>query len=1424
MAKKQTSWKTRGMNRDLSVSAFSPEFSFENMNLRLSTNEGNTLMSWVNERGTAQIKLVAGNWVDGDDTTRTGVTEIYGTPIGTAVINHKLVIFTTDTSGDYIYVLRYADDTKTSMLCKMLYGYQLGFDVNHPLETLVSYESEDVQKVYWTDGNKQPRVINIEGNIINNNSTQFDFVPELQLKEIVTVKKQFGASGMFAPGVIQYAFTYYRKNGQESCIFYTTPLYYISHKERGGSPEDKVDNAFRITIENVDGNFDYLRIYSIQRTSINATPICKRVQDIQIKELENNVASYLDTGINGDSIDPTELLYKGGETISAETMEQKDNTLFLGNLKITRPNISSIKEEVQSDNNTHPVQNDTRTFNALANDTGDYKYANQLSATDPLAGNRSVSCAGFKYGDYYRCGVQFQYKTGKWSDPVFLQDMKIGNKPFTVQNVTDYIGITVPTLKKVIGSTVVDKLLKAGYKKARAVVVFPNPQDRVSICQGVTCPTLYTSEKRGEDKSLYSQASWFFRTSNASTTQNKGAIKPKNNGYLEYTSRIAGNGIPTTGRAYNPQNIRQVEVQGDFEDKHKFQIDYNFLTFHSPDIDFDESMYSTDFTGMTYRRMGDAIVSKTLSDIDIQTETPTISNSGGGFIHKSFSMEGDLGIVSGLFYDDYSIDDYNDSDEDENSIAFEKYRHQHSSFKYMVYAWNKNGSLNNDINRPSNKGTITAILKKKVISNLRFTTYSPFSTTSEHEFEYTPQLFSSNENTIVKVNNCIYQGNIDTMLVPDHADGQYYCFNSRNCRDGNIVTPFDSNSVWWKTFSKNEEEADTHGFWWYNSSKSRWEEPDDDNDDVGGDYVDLVMKKEPVRMKYKSSPHLVFKLPAGQNLTSSTANSLPVIDIIRSVDEDVIFGGKSQDAFKANIWLPCGEPAPLIKSNDCLVKYSYGDTYFQRYDCLKTYAYTREDVNQIVEIGSFMLETRTNIDGRYDRNRGQINNLNMSPVNFNLINKVYSQQDNFFQYRIQDDDYYNDTVFPNQITWSKTKTSGADVDMWTNVTLASILELDGNKGQITSLQRLNDLLICFQDTGISQILYNENVQVSSTAGVPIEIANSGKVQGKRYYTDTIGCSNKWSIVSTLAGIYFMDSNDKSIYNFSSQIQNVSQQANFSSWSKQNIPSQEMKWDPVNLNNFVSFYDKMNQEVLFVNKTTALAFSEKMGTFTSFYSYENTPFFCNLDDTGIWIKGNQLWKHQAGSYGKFFGVNQPYWMTLVGNPEPQADKQFTNLEFRACVTGEGRLYTKSKADVFDHSFDYTFHPDGSSYDKFLPFLPFDYLEVWNEHQHGYAKLENKMGRSIFQHHTPDNTSALNRKFRLWACDIPRNNCVLDINREPSESYPYSTDEALGISRFYRKPQDRMRNPWIYLKLMKNAAASDESVNKAEIHDIVMTFFS
>lgn len=112
MIKKVTGWKTKGMNKDLSVSVFNSEFSFDNQNLRLSTNEGNTTMSWVNELGTAPATFAVGiEWVENETIIQSTVERIIGTPIGIATINHQLVVFTHDTEAqinpDHIYILKY---------------------------------------------------------------------------------------------------------------------------------------------------------------------------------------------------------------------------------------------------------------------------------------------------------------------------------------------------------------------------------------------------------------------------------------------------------------------------------------------------------------------------------------------------------------------------------------------------------------------------------------------------------------------------------------------------------------------------------------------------------------------------------------------------------------------------------------------------------------------------------------------------------------------------------------------------------------------------------------------------------------------------------------------------------------------------------------------------------------------------------------------------------------------------------------------------------------------------------------------------------------------------------------------------------------------------------------------------------------------
>ena len=79
---KNISFKVKGMLRDASESTFNPEFAYEIKNMRIMPTKDNTLMSLVNEKGNKHLSI------EGIGDT------IIGTPIGQAVIDDELVLFT----------------------------------------------------------------------------------------------------------------------------------------------------------------------------------------------------------------------------------------------------------------------------------------------------------------------------------------------------------------------------------------------------------------------------------------------------------------------------------------------------------------------------------------------------------------------------------------------------------------------------------------------------------------------------------------------------------------------------------------------------------------------------------------------------------------------------------------------------------------------------------------------------------------------------------------------------------------------------------------------------------------------------------------------------------------------------------------------------------------------------------------------------------------------------------------------------------------------------------------------------------------------------------------------------------------------------------------------------------------------------------
>lgn len=1575
--KKSINFKVRGMQRDLSESSFNPEYAYEIKNMRLMPTTDNTMLSLVNEKGN---KLTTINGV-GDS--------IEGVPIGQAVLNDNLIIFTagnknlieadiTATEGiisdidsiegvnipniktnfnDIIYKLWFNNGILQG---KELFNGELNFSYNYPIETIEYYENENIQKIYWTDGLNQPRMINIaaaEETIEKWSKYSFDFTVRLSLQESVTISKITNGNGSFSAGVIQYVFTYYNKYGQESNIFYTSPLYYTSYGDRGLSSEQLSSNAFQLSLMNLDNKFNFVRIYSIFRTSIDATPTIKIVTDIPVQKsyyetnmynakvaepisiighdnlkesfesdfmvgmtitymdnttkvltiadftdpdttdnaerlylltsgnisgslvksvsipsqsitivldgkfshlymeldytdgyfyvdmndlisdkykVENNILgfTYIDNGSTGSIIDSTALLYVGGEEVVFGTMTQKDNTLFFGDISINRKSLdNTVKQYFKTDFSIIVVDKNIE----LPVVAGTYTYSSQLDKS-------SNDITHYKNNETYRLGIQLQHYSGRLSEPLFISDETLNYNPKANTILTTTFGKFVG---KITNSTFIKYMISLGYIRIRPVVVFPSLHDREVICQGVLCPTVFNVTDRSTN-APFVQSSWFTRPSAAFDVGTTNTTNLDSTTINEYTNSRVGHVLKGPGtltlnkgswaefRHFYPlpssinrnaeiqlnylDSDRTYDLSSDRDDNYiqgisdKFYIDQSIVTLHSPEIEFNDSIQNMDLSSTKLRIIGAVPITAYDSSIDLTTSTSALQykNTKGvsafGFYNEKLSTDnnstlGWKGLISAPMWIDEVAGRKTDNP---NNVPT----------GFVVYPWHRSGSLNNT--SIAVDGYKSATLSHKTLANLRFSYNNVFIT--EYWKNLTGlsdvQVFNANELSLLKLKaplnspykfkNITYYGNVDKVIVP-HTK---YVSSSIDYSDGYPIV---------FTTTTSTDTSQYHNL--FSGTYSSWNVIGAAPDKT---LTDQIGATDPVSMKYKSTPHAVIVLNYSkidndyyQNILPTTYDNSsivnPISDInknyfwenvtssgVTNIHQDAIkisideyksisningnkfgflwlaelyrdniqnkFGGNNEEAFENNSWQSAGGFVSLldgeIPKTEVNISWDYGDTYYQRYDHLKTYPYTSSDTNSIVDIISFMCETRVNIDGRYDRNRGQSDNTNMTPTNFNLLNPVYSQSDNYFIYRKLDDDILDLDIYRNSISFTETKVAGDKIDLWTKITLASTLDLDGDKGRVRALRRYNNELFAFQDKGISNILFNSRTQINTSDNIPIEIANSGKVDGKRYLSDKVGCINKWSISESPNGLYFVDDITKNIYLFNGNLLSLSDKLGFHSWINSNSTTLDT-WTPKDSKAFRTLYDKIKGETYFITDTTCLVYSENLGQFISFFSYEGIPFMVNLENKVLQINTMdnsniyRIWTLNEGDYNYYFGSYKPFYVTYIANPEPTLDKMFTNINYRS---------------------------DTWSNNTYLESDTFDTLKVWNEYQTSTKTLT----------FTKGSVSNLKKKFRSWYIDIPRDS---------------------------RNHRDRIRNPWIYLTLTKN----NSNINKTVLHDVEVTYY-
>lgn len=497
--------------------------------------------------------------------------------------------------------------------------------------------------------------------------------------------------------------------------------------------------------------------------------------------------------------------------------------------------------------------------------------------------------------------------------------------------------------------------------------------------------------------------------------------------------------------------------------------------------------------------------------------------------------------------------------------------------------------------------------------------------------------------------------------------------------------------------------------------------------------------------------------------TINATSKLHIGEFYIDYDKNSFMGGNGDNAIELNTFIPISGDYPQITKNRTVTGYGLeGDTYYQRWDYLRIYPTSDTDVNKPIDALSMMVETYKNLDGDYRKLRGRLDTINLTVNNTNTtINEVYSQSNNYITSTVLDEKF-DDSTHPTMYTWSLTKQALAEVDNWTKINLISTNKLDGDKGSLNKIKRWNNSLFAFQDKAIAIINFNQQTALSTSNGVPVEIANSGKVSGHYYLTTTQGCKNKWSIIDSPYGLYFIDSYNKSINVLGDGIKSLSSYHLFDDWIRENECG--VSWLPKDATGFKSFYDPIHKEVYFVNNKTALCYNEILGQFTSFYDYQNTNTMVNIGNHIYGIKDSTIYlMFEGNNYCKLYDTQRDYYMTYKINKDPFIEKTWTNIEYRADIFNNGNTPNDNANKIATETF--------------------DTLKVWNEYQSGTSNL--------MQGKYP-NAKA---KFRVWRADIPRD-----------------TKEGRGLNR--------IRNPWVMLELRKKS----NTHKRMEFHDLLVKYLS
>lgn len=1224
----------KGMNRDIAKESYGNTAYFDARNIKIGATDKQATLAISNEQGTeleVTINEITSVVDNGTTVTVTpGVSGATANPvvindsgemqtlisnvpaqgthkiIGSVVLNDYLILFTTDDKGiDIIWRLSENNDV---WIADIVYINDLGFSSSKPLEIIVNYENDNIQKVYWVDEVNQLRNINIspnDTNTINKHSTQLDSIPAISFGQPTLVSTSTG--GSHTSGMIQYAYSLYTLSGSESKISPLSELIPLDKGIRGGGElNELVGQINTINIDPVDQRYDYIKVYAIKYTSYEEEPSIGVIADLAIG---SNSVDISDDGRILSTVSLEEFVFLGGEPIIPKTITSKDNRLFAGNFQIPTFDVdfdtrayrwSTGGTAVITDNDAanitfnNPGELDTipvaEDYDCIQTDFKVYKYQSDGSTIGGEGKNVSfrivpktaieVSGAGYQVEDlrflksreYYRLGIEFYNELGQVSPPKWVCDFRT-----PMGNLSDQY----QTLEVTIDPTQIANLQSQGVVGWRIIRAERKPQDRTILTQGMVQPTVFqvlkpTAESLPDNTDQPNLVGDYVNT----VTNNLRTLDTYTENIVTFPydlsiKEIVNGGIVSISRpTSSDDNTPHLEIYTDLIARpdqvfQKTYVNTRLWQFHSPEITFNENLnfsagdfyvvlgaYNGQENQSTGKRV---IVDSRVVDIN------TTNISGLSLYTETDHRSTNTLHVGGMIAD--------------SGQAGKMNFHQ-----YYRRFWNDGGDIG---------------------------TKDPFDFNGSTSITAPLIVDTGNEQVT-------YNGNDDyrflNALTSFTSDDHYF---KNNFNPLNGVNTYGTKSAILVSTAGSTLES-TYSFGGYTTGLPIMEIQRFLNSQYGGNSFEA--RKNTVYLK---------------------------IGEYTDIATDTISIFNAGDVYVQNY--------RFLRLSSVPVEI-FDSSYTQQVEIVEFPIETTIDLKNRAD------QSLNKWDSKFQP----------LDDDYHKYNYVYSQEGNLITSTDVPANFREVIEFNISIIATKVKTPNEIIDSWTDVLLNEQLQLDGKHGSITELVNFNDEVYSFQEKAISHIAINPRVQTVGDDGVSIELGTGNVLHDYGYITTTSGCKNKFSVSVLPSAIYYFDLDSLLISRIAGgKYEGLSDIHGFHVYMRDNIIYEDMDNEDIfSGNGVISGYDSKNDTVYMSFKQSSgsdftLAFDERFNAFTSFYDFVPSDYIDYKSNLYSIPTNNELWHHDKGSYSEYYGTKYPVSITLLSNPNT-SDNIFNNLGFRTEV--------------------------------------------------------------------------------------------------------------------------------------------------------------